>query len=66
MHCVKSQHFFQNSFAKIRQSEVCYLDRRFVNSENATFIQEETFKSYGEYFVEALRSYGLWEIFTCK
>ena len=27
----------------------------YVNSENATFIQEETFNSYSEYFVESLR-----------
>ena len=66
MHCVKPQDFFQISFEKIRQSEVSLgglLSRPevgsslYVNSENATFIQKETFSSYSEYFVESLR-YG--------
>ena len=60
----KPQHFFPKCFEKIRQSEVSLgglLSRPevrsslYVNSENATFIQEETFTSYSEYFVDSLR-----------
>ena len=64
MHCVKPQHFPPKCFEKIRQSEVSLgglLSRPevrsslYVNSEDATFIKEETFTSYSEYFVESLR-----------
>ena len=33
-----------------------------MNSENATFIKEETFNSYSEYFVESLR-YGYRKVY---
>ena len=66
MQCIALNHsiFFPKCFEKIRQSEVSLgglLSRPevrsslYVKSENATFVQEETFTSYSEYFVESLR-----------
>ena len=66
MQCIALNHsiFSPKCFEKIRQSEVSqggFLSRPevrsslYVNSENATFIKEETFNSYSEYFVESLR-----------